>query len=918
MEDTRIYRTYDWVNRHAAIVTVVLILGIIGIGTAGVTVADTSEPSFDPEAEIFTIYERAEEVLQSDSTIAQASFLVEAAGGGDVLTADAFREWQAASNRVRSSAANQEHLVDRFDTDTGTTVPGVLSIVDIVDNTIPGGLADATDADVKAALAAVLADGSPFADMRYTLSEQATHFEGSGSTVWAAPAFTAQVVYDTATFVDNPAAETWLRDVQAMFQEDSTYIRSIGIAIDAELAFSEGATNSAPFIFLAVALIIVLIAIVHRSYWSAVIVATGLTATTIAYYGTSALVGLKMGSMLLAFVVPIAAISFGVDFFIHGIGRVREMQVDQGLSAKRAYPAGMAAVFTALLLAASSSIAAFLSNVSSGTEAILQFGIGAAIALAWSYVILGQIAPRVLIGIEQFVGPNPIKGASRVFYGIALALVAVIGGLAVALAAVMTAAGIAALVVVLLALVVGPALLTRWRNNRAARNGKMTQAQQRGAAHGLPAAGTFVHFLAKWRWVTVPVALVFGAVALMAALQVKSGFEITDFLSSNSDFATSIDRADEHFPSSGQGSSFVLVEGDLTSPDALAALDGAVGVLDASTADFGRNGGGELIVQLHAGDLVRMTLAAPEAAEVIAAGGANLTDANGDGYPDSPAAIRAVYDYISESGVPTPDGGVALTPDEIAGVLSDDGGTAQATAITVMVGSFTDGQVIVPAEEALNAAALSIERAVPGVDASVSGEVLTSYHGLAAFTRSMVVSLPLAILLTLVLASLLLRSFRYALISVVPIAFVVTGVYAFMAVAGYTVNVVTATIAAIAVGVGIDFSTHFTARYREELERQPDRLGAVRRAGEGTGGALVLSALTSVLGFLVMAFAPNPVFATFGLLTSVMIGLALIVALVVLPSMLVMVTPRRVERLPVIDRPADEIDEQEEKVLVGV
>jgi hypothetical protein len=114
-----------------------------------------------------------------------------------------------------------------------------------------------------------------------------------------------------------------------------------------------------------------------------------------------------------------------------------------------------------------------------------------------------------------------------------------------------------------------------------------------------------------------------------------------------------------------------------------------------------------------------------------------------------------------------------------------------------------------------------------------------------------------------------------------------------MAVAGCTINVVTATIAAIAVGVGIDFSTHFTARYLEELQRQPDRLSAVRRAGEGTGEALTLSALTSVLGFAVMAFAPDPIFATFGTLTAVMIGLALVVAIVVLLSTLVMATPRR-------------------------
>ena len=97
----------------------------------------------------------------------------------------------------------------------------------------------------------------------------------------------------------------------------------------------------------------------------------------------------------------------------------------------------------------------------------------------------------------------------------------------------------------------------------------------------------------------------------------------------------------------------------------------------------------------------------------------------------------------------------------------------------------------------------------------------------------MLVSLPLAILLTLVIAAALLRSVRFAVASVIPILFVVVGLYAFMAIAGFTINLVTATIAAIAVGVGIDFSTHFTARFREELEHEPTRLDALRKAGEG-------------------------------------------------------------------------------------
>lgn len=84
-----------------------------------------------------------------------------------------------------------------------------------------------------------------------------------------------------------------------------------------------------------------------------------------------------------------------------------------------------------------------------------------------------------------------------------------------------------------------------------------------------------------------------------------------------------------------------------------------------------------------------------------------------------------------------------------------------------------------------------------------------------------------------------------------------------------------------------------TMRFREEFEREPSRFPALRRAGEGTGGALAISALSSILGFAVMAFAPMPIFVTFGTLTAVMIVFSLLVSLMVLPSVLLVVTRSR-------------------------
>ena len=56
-------------------------------------------------------------------------------------------------------------------------------------------------------------------------------------------------------------------------------------------------------------------------------------------------------------------------------------------------------------------------------------------------------------------------------------------------------------------------------------------------------------------------------------------------------------------------------------------------------------------------------------------------------------------------------------------------------------------------------------------------------------------------------------------------------------------------------------------------------------------------------GFLVMATAPMPMFATFGVLTAVMIAFSLLVSLLVLPSLLLLITPSRkgAEREEMID-----------------
>ena len=110
-----------------------------------------------------------------------------------------------------------------------------------------------------------------------------------------------------------------------------------------------------------------------------------------------------------------------------------------------------------------------------------------------------------------------------------------------------------------------------------------------------------------------------------------------------------------------------------------------------------------------------------------------------------------------------------------------------------------------------------------------------------------------------------------------------------MYLAGYHLNFVTATIAAVSIGVGIDYSIHMTQRFRQELAGGQEPVVALRAAASGTGLALTGSAASSVIGFAVMGFAPMPLFSAYGVITATMIFMAATATLLVLPSLLVLV-----------------------------
>ena len=128
--------------------------------------------------------------------------------------------------------------------------------------------------------------------------------------------------------------------------------------------------------------------------------------------------------------------------------------------------------------------------------------------------------------------------------------------------------------------------------------------------------------------------------------------------------------------------------------------------------------------------------------------------------------------------------------------------------------------------------------------------------------------------------------FYIATVTTGPILVVIIWLYAMISLAGYGLNMVTVAIAAMSLGVGIDYVIHFIERYREEREEGSSPDVSIAAVGGASGLALFGSAISDIAGFMVINQSKMGFFSTFGLFCAIMIGLSLVASMVLAPAVL--------------------------------
>ena len=143
----------------------------------------------------------------------------------------------------------------------------------------------------------------------------------------------------------------------------------------------------------------------------------------------------------------------------------------------------------------------------------------------------------------------------------------------------------------------------------------------------------------------------------------------------------------------------------------------------------------------------------------------------------------------------------------------------------------------------------------------------------------------LVFVVLLVTFAIIFRSIRISLLAIVPNICATLSILGVMGWLGIPLDLMTITIAAIAMGIAVDDTIHYVHRYLEEL-RGSDTQQAVTNTHSSVGYAIVYTSFIVIIGFSLLSFSDFVPSIYFGLLTGVAMFMALFSNLTLLPVML--------------------------------
>jgi predicted RND superfamily exporter protein len=152
-------------------------------------------------------------------------------------------------------------------------------------------------------------------------------------------------------------------------------------------------------------------------------------------------------------------------------------------------------------------------------------------------------------------------------------------------------------------------------------------------------------------------------------------------------------------------------------------------------------------------------------------------------------------------------------------------------------------------------------------------------------------SLIVAFVAIFFILTIIFKSFSAGIMGSIPLIYAVLSTFGLMGLLGIELNIVTALISSISIGLGVDFTIHLFWRIKQELRTNIEYKEAIISAITKTGRGITINALSVITGLSILFFSSFPLIRTFAFLIILSLTLCLICSIMLIPALCLLSNP---------------------------
>jgi predicted RND superfamily exporter protein len=177
----------------------------------------------------------------------------------------------------------------------------------------------------------------------------------------------------------------------------------------------------------------------------------------------------------------------------------------------------------------------------------------------------------------------------------------------------------------------------------------------------------------------------------------------------------------------------------------------------------------------------------------------------------------------------------------------------------------------------------------------IGGFTMTDKDISESVKTGQIYSLLVAFVAILILLSLIFKSIKAGLIGSIPLAFAVVCTFGIMGWLGIELNIVTALLSSISIGLGVDFTIHIFWRIKWELAHGNNYERSITATLKTIGRGIIINASSVMMGFAVLFLSAFPFIRSFAFLIIISLFFCLVSALVLIPAICYLFRPKFLE-----------------------